>query len=110
MAKAEAKKEVKPKAAAKSPKKVAKKEKPAKKEKKVKDPNAPKRPLSAYMYFSADKRGAIKDKNPSFGVADIAKELGAMWKTMTDKDKTKYNDQAAKDKVRYEKEKAKYTK
>ena len=41
-------------------------------------------------------------------MGDIAKELGARWKTMTDKDKTKYEEMAKKDKERYEKEKAAY--
>ena len=50
----------------------------------------------------------IKEANPSYQMGDIAKELGARWKTMTDKDKTKYEDMAKKDKERYEKEKAAY--
>ncbi len=50
----------------------------------------------------------IKAKNPSFGVADVAKELGVAWKALSDKDKSKYEELAKKDKERYEKEKAKY--
>ncbi|KIZ03607.1 Non-histone chromosomal protein 6 [Monoraphidium neglectum] len=119
MAKAE-KKEAKPKAEKKekpekkvvekkaAKPKAEKKEKPAKKEKKEKDPNAPKRALGSYMFFSADKRGEIKEKNPSYGVADIAKELGAAWKALGEKEKSKYEELAKKDKERYEKEKAKY--
>jgi len=52
----------------------------------------------------------IKAKNPSFGITDIAKELGAMWKVISDKEKAKYEEQAKKDKVRYEKEMEKYKK
>ena len=37
----------------------AKAEKPAKKEKKKKDPNAPKRAMSAFMFFSNDKRSKV---------------------------------------------------
>jgi uncharacterized protein (DUF736 family) len=50
----------------------------------------------------------IKEKNPSYGVADIAKELGAAWKALGEKEKSKYEELAKKDKERYEKEKAKY--
>ena len=42
-------------AAAKSPAKP----KATKKVKKEKDPNAPKRALGSYMFFAADKRGAV---------------------------------------------------
>lgn len=44
----------------------------AKPAKAKKDPNAPKRPLSAYMFFSQDQRTTVKDENPdaSFGQSD----------------------------------------
>jgi hypothetical protein len=50
----------------------------------------------------------IKEKNPKYSVADVAKECGALWKAIADKDKAKYEELAKKDKERYEKEKAKY--
>ena len=45
-------------------KKTTKTKKTTVKAKKVKDPNAPKRPLSAYMFFAKDQRAAILKKNP----------------------------------------------
>lgn len=91
--------------------KAAKKEAPAKKEKAKKDPNAPKKPMHAYMWFCKDKRDAVKsDMPPESGITDISKKLGEMWKTLSDKDKEKYNAQASQDKERYEKEMAKYNK
>ncbi|GBF99584.1 hypothetical protein Rsub_12209 [Raphidocelis subcapitata] len=84
MAKAEAKKATPKKAAAKP--KVEKKEKKAKKEK---DPNAPKRGLGSYMFFAQAKRGEVKAKNPTYGLGEIGKELGAMWKALGDKEKSK---------------------
>lgn len=89
-------------------KKTTKTKKTAVKSKKVKDPNAPKRPLSAYMFFAKDQRAAILKKNPSFGVTDVAKALGAQWAKTTDK--SKYEAEAAKDKKRYEAAMAKYKK
>jgi hypothetical protein len=88
--------------------KTTKKTTKATKVKKVKDPNAPKRPLSAYMFFAKDQRAAILKKNPSFGVTDVAKALGAQWAKTTDK--SKYEKEAAKDKARYEAAMAKYKK
>lgn len=73
-----------------------------------KDPNAPKKPSGAYIFFCNDKRGEVKKANPEYGVAQIGKELGAMWKDVTEKDKQKYFDQASKDKERYTKEAAAY--
>jgi hypothetical protein len=107
MPKAE-KKEAKPVKEKKAAKPV--KEKKEKKEKKVKDPNAPKGPLGAYMFFCKDKRESVKAKHADWGVAEIGRELGGMWKALTDKDKKKYEDQAAKDKDRYKKEMEKYEK
>ena len=76
--------------------------------KKVKDPNAPKRALSAYMFFAKDQRGNILKKHPNFSVTDVAKELGVQWKKLGDK--SKYEAEAAKDKARYEAAMKKYKK
>jgi len=70
-----------------------------------KNPNAPKRPLSAYMFFSQDWRERIKNENPEAGFGEIGKLLGAKWKEMDDEDKKPYAEQAAADKLRAEREK-----
>lgn len=48
----------------KAPELKAKKSKTAKKSKVEKDPNAPKKPLSAYMMYCADMRDEVKKENP----------------------------------------------
>lgn len=81
-----------------------------KSKKAAKDPNAPKRPLSAYMIFSQAHRASVKEENPdaSFGqllalsrvvlieylmtelqllTGDLGKLLGAKWKEMGDDEK-----------------------
>lgn len=105
-----------PKAAAKEAKKPAApkaKAKPAKKEtakktKKKKDPNAPKKALSAYMFFCADRREKIKADNPDFKVTEITSELGKQWGTLSEADKKAFYDKAEKDKERYKKDMANY--
>jgi len=82
--------------------------KPRKKRKK--DPNAPKRNLSSYMFFCMDKRGDIVKKNPILGITEVAKKLAAKWNKLSASDKKPYEAQSAKDKQRYEKEMKKYTK
>ncbi|BGP58039.1 hypothetical protein JCM8202_001722 [Rhodotorula sphaerocarpa] len=73
-----------------------------------KDPNAPKRPLSAYMLFSQDKRAEVKEEQPDVSFGEIGKILGSKWKEATPDEKKPYEDKAAAEKVRYEKEKAAY--
>ena len=52
---------------------------------KKKDPNAPKKPLTAYMVWLQENRAAIKDKYPGISLTDIAKKAGEMWKEVADK-------------------------
>jgi len=83
-------------------------EKGGKRKKKVKDPNAPKRALSAFFMFCGEERAKVKAKHPTFGIGDIGKELGKRWEACTNR--TKFEAMAAKDKERYEKENAAYKK
>jgi len=76
--------------------------------KKVKDPNAPKRGLSAFFFFGNDQRANIKEENPEFGITDVAKEIGKRWADIDPNLKAKYEKLAADDKIRYANEKAKY--
>lgn len=77
-----------------------------KKGKKTKDPNAPKRALSAFFCFCNEERAKVKAKYPSYTVGDVAKELGKRWEACTDR--SKFEAIAAADKKRYEKEIAAY--
>ena len=65
----------------------------------------PKRGLSAYMYYTADVRAKFKEENPDAKLGDLAKLIGAKWKTLSDEDKVPYEEKAKEDKARYEKEK-----
>lgn len=96
----------------------------------IADPNAPKRGLSAYMFFANDNREKVREENPgiSFGkdsriqchspcealvwltsrVGQVGKTLGERWKNLSDSDRRPYDERAAADKKRYEEEKAAY--
>lgn len=82
------------------------------KSKKIKDPNAPKKPISGFMYFNKNKIDDYKKKNPGqkINVTLIGKQSGQEWKTLKDEDKDKYLKMAIKDKKRYEKDIASYSK
>ena len=56
---------------------------------------------SAFMFFCNDERPKVKDMLPGAGVGDIAKELGKRWEVQ--KDRSRWDGLAAKDRVRYEK-------
>ncbi|CAG7928008.1 unnamed protein product [Penicillium olsonii] len=73
-----------------------------------KDPNAPKRGLSAYMFFANDNRDKVREENPGISFGQVGKQLGDKWKALSEDDRKPYDDKAAKDKKRYEEEKAAY--
>jgi hypothetical protein len=83
---------------------------PARRTKKSKDPNKPKRALSAYMFFANEYRETVKEENPGLSFGEIGKKLGETWKAMSDESKKPYNDKAAQDKERYTREMKNYKK
>jgi len=72
--------------------------------KKAKDPNAPKRAMSAFFFWMQENRDKLK--KPGMGVADVAKAAGAEWGKLTDK--TTWEKKAEADKKRYERDIAAY--
>ncbi|GIK01590.1 non-histone chromosomal protein 6 [Aspergillus viridinutans] len=82
--------------------------KPKRVERKKKDPNAPKRGLSAYMFFANDNRDKVREENPGISFGQVGKMLGERWKALSDTDRRPYEEKAAADKKRYEDEKASY--
>lgn len=77
---------------------------------KKKDPNAPKRSLSAYMFFANENRDIVRAENPGISFGQVGRLLGEKWKALSSEDKSPYENKAAADKKRYEKEKAEYAK
>lgn len=78
------------------------------KPKKVKDPNAPKKGMSAFMLFSNDQRNAIKTKNPEATFGEIGRKVGEAWRGLTDKQRSVYTKKAELDKKRYESDMSTY--
>ncbi|PWY84516.1 hypothetical protein BO94DRAFT_536071 [Aspergillus sclerotioniger CBS 115572] len=77
-------------------------------ERRKKDPNAPKRGLSAYMFFANENREKVREENPGISFGQVGKMLGEKWKALSDGDRRPYEEKAAADKKRYEDEKASY--
>lgn len=62
-----------------------------KKPKKTKDPNAPKRPLSSYLLFAAERRAAAINELPeghAFG--DVGRKLGEAWRALSHQHRAAY--------------------
>jgi ABC-type transporter MlaC component len=75
-----------------------------KKKRAKKDPNAPKRALSAFFFFSNDKRQEVSGEHPEWKVGQIAQELGHRWKALTDEERIIFEKKAQEDKERYAEE------
>jgi hypothetical protein len=69
------------------------------------DNTKPKRPQSAYMFFSKAARSQVKNDFPDAKSSEIMKLLAERWKGLTEEDKTMFNKLAMEDKERYATEK-----
>jgi high mobility group protein B1 len=73
-----------------------------------KDPNAPKRPPSAFFLFCSEYHPKTKGEHPGLSIGDVAKKLGEMWNNTAVDDKQPNEKKAAKLKEKYEKDIAAY--
>ena len=69
--------------------------------KKFKDPNAPKKPLTAYIIFSIDEGKKVREANPSMSTPEVMKQIGQNWAELGTEDKRRYEEKAAADKARF---------
>jgi hypothetical protein len=77
---------------------------PATTGRKKKERTGPKRPLTSYMFFCQDVRSQVREDNPDMKATDVTREMGKMWKALSDDEKVLFQEQAAKDKERYHQE------
>jgi hypothetical protein len=76
--------------------------------KNVKDPLAPKRGKTSYIFFCVKKRNEIKESYPDMSAKEIIKELGKVWRSLSDDEKETYVNMSVKDRNRYEEEISNY--
>lgn len=76
--------------------------------KRRKDPNAPKKWKTGYILFCVDQRDKLKAENGALSATEITSRLGALWKNLSEKEKSKYEVLSNKDKVRYENDMSSY--
>ncbi|RWR73504.1 Structure-specific recognition protein [Cinnamomum micranthum f. kanehirae] len=78
------------------------------KQKKKKDPNAPKRAMSGFMFFSQAERENVKKGSPGLSFTDIGRALGERWKKMSAEEKEPYEAMGRADQKRYKEAMAGY--
>lgn len=55
-----------------------------------KDPEAPKRPMSAFLKFSKTRRKKVKEENPDVSNTDVSRLLGEIWRNASEAEKAPY--------------------
>jgi len=65
------------------------------------DPNAPKRYMSSYIFFSNDYRPIVREKDPTLTLPEVSRCLGIAWKSLTAEQRRMYEKRANEDKERY---------
>jgi hypothetical protein len=76
-----------------------------KRKKARKHPEAPKHPMSAYLYFVGEHRAKLKAVYPEKGFTEIARLLGEAWRSLPENVSAQYKLRATADKERYRKQK-----
>jgi len=73
-----------------------------------KDPNAPKRWRSSFVFFTFEMRPRVMAENPGIRFVDMGNILGEMWRALKPEEKKRYEDMAAQDKLRFAHEMEEY--
>lgn len=63
--------------------------------------NAPKRPVSAFLYFAEEKREQLRKVNPTMKSTQLSKLLGDMWRRSSQREKKVYQDREAHQREHY---------
>jgi hypothetical protein len=72
-----------------------------KNERPPKDPNAPKRPITAFLAFSNHHRALVKAQNPGMMTTDLSKILAHMWKVAPKEERLFYIEQDRRQRKSY---------
>lgn len=83
-----------------------KKERTGSRKKSKRKGDAPKRPTSAYFFFTRQNRDLVREHNPHASFGDISRILGDQWRSLSADERGYYEDLAADEKERFERERA----
>jgi high mobility group protein B2 len=71
------------------------------KTRKKKNPEAPKRPISAFFHYMMAVRTKTAAEEPDMSFGEVTRECAARFKALTDKNRKEWDDKAVADKARY---------
>ena len=74
----------------------------------VKDPNAPKKPMSAFLAFGNQRRKAVAAANPSLSCTEVSSFLSQLWKACPVGVKQAYRDDEARKREIYKQKRAEW--
>ena len=74
-----------------------------------KDPDAPKRASGAYVFFTNEMRPVVMKEFPGIRFVEMGRILGERWRALTANEKSRYENLAAEDKMRFQVEMQQYT-
>ena len=66
-----------------------------------KDPSAPKRPMSAFLFFSQGKRRELKEKNPGMKNTEVSRLLGEMWRNAPESERRPHIEKEKEEREKY---------
>lgn len=66
-----------------------------------KHPDAPKRPMSAFLMFSKESRKEVKENNPHVSNTDVSRLLGEMWRNFPKDKKARFEDKEKIERQKY---------
>jgi len=75
-------------------------------EPKLTESDAPRRPMSAYLYFTGNRRPLLKAEQPDLPFGDLTKLIADEWEGMSDADRAPYRELSRLDHERWELESA----
>ena len=74
----------------------------------MKDPNAPRKGMTAFLHFAQAKRALYKEEYPNLSHKEIISKLGENWNLLSLKEKEPFAELAKRDKIKYDAKKADY--
>lgn len=75
-----------------------------------KDPSAPKRPMSAFLFYSQQKRGELKNLHPGLKNTDLSRLLGELWKAAAEDERMPFIEREKKERSVYNRDIAEWRK
>ena len=80
----------------------------ARRSKADRDPSAPRKNISAYLFFQNEKRREFAAENPGMEFGELTRFTSRMYHSLPKEERKVWEEKAKQDKVRYESEKGKY--